>query len=204
MGSGAPAVDTGTGKVRKLPGKPGALGQRDSFDADARTKARESTPVVIAGRTFLRARKDWAISRAMRQIMREQEKDVALSTRLRLRCGELEAEQAEAATQGNDDREAELETQIDELVRKADEATENAELVSYRLLALLLVPQPYGEAEDVLEGFGPVEDPAEAEPAIAYLQPAMDVEDAADLARELTGSQEPDPPETPSSESGSS
>jgi hypothetical protein len=199
MGSGAPSTGPG-GKVRKLE----VAGGRATFDADQRTHDRENTPVIIDGRTFLRARKDWATSRAMRSIMREQEKNVALANRLRIRVGELEVEQAEAATEADDDRELELEGKIDELVRKADDATEAAEIVSYRLLALLLIPQAYGEDEEVLPGFGPVEDPEEAAPAIAFLQPALDVEDAANLANELTGSSEPDPPETPSSESGSS
>lgn len=200
MGNGAPTV-TG-GKVRRIGSS------RESFDADDRAKARESSPVVIDEHRFLRRRKDWATSRAMRSIMRDQEKNVALANRLRIRCGELEAEQIEAATRNEDERETDLEQRIDELVAKSDEATEEAELVTYRLLALLLVPQPYGtggEGEtETLPGFGDVDDPADAEPAIAWLQPRLDVEDAADLARELSGSSEPDPPETTSSESGSS
>lgn len=200
MGNGAPTV-TG-GKVRRIGSS------RESFDADDRAKARESSPVVIDEHRFLRRRKDWATSRAMRSIMRDQEKNVALANRLRIRCGELEAEQIEAATRNEDERETDLEQRIDELVAKSDEATEEAELVTYRLLALLLVPQPYGTGGDgeteTLTGFGDVDDPAEAEAAIAWLQPRLDVEDAADLARELSGSSEPDPPETTSSESGSS
>lgn len=202
MGSGAPTIDRESGKVRRI----GA--GRESFDADARATARESSPVVIDEHRFLRRRKDWATSRAMRAVMRDQEKNVALANRLRIRCGELEAEQIEAATRDEQEREAELERQIDELVRKSDEATEAAELVTYRLLALLLVPKPFGTGGDgeteTLQGFGDVEDPVEADPAIEWLQPRLDVEDAAELARELSGSQEPDPPETPSSESGSS
>lgn len=204
MANGAPATASGGGKVRQLDRKLGKGRDREQFDADARTGERENTPVVIGERRFLRRKKDWATSRAMRRIMREQEKNVALANRLRIRCGELEAEQIEAVTEDNSTLEAELETKIDALVREADEATEQAELVTYRLLALLLIPQPFGEDEDVLEGFGLTDDAAEAEAAIEWLQPELDVEDAADLARELTGSTEPDPPETPSSESGSS
>lgn len=176
------------------------------FDADARTAAREGTVVRIAGATFTRRRKDWQISRAMRQAMRSQEKQVALANRIASRIAELETEQAEAAVDGNDERELELEGKIDDLVNRADDAREEAELVTYRLLALLLIPPAkYGEDERELRGFGPdaLEDEDAVDAAIAFLQPALDVEDAAALARELTGSDEPDPQTTPSSETGS-
>lgn len=178
------------------------------FDADARTAAREGTTVKIAGAKFTRRRKDWTISRAMRQAMRAQEKHLALANRVASRVAELEVEQAEAASDGNDEREAELESRIDELVKRADDAREAAELVSYRLLALLLVPPEngYGEDNTPLVGFGPdaLEDEDAVDQALAFLQPTLDVEDAGALARELTGSVEPDPQTTPSSETGSS
>jgi hypothetical protein len=191
--------------------RPGALAAVDKsnarrFDADARRDDRESTPVKIEGVEFTRRRKEWATSRAMRLTMRDQEREVALANRVRVRVAELETEQIEAAAKGETDREAELEAQIGELVDRADAATEAAELVTYRLLALLLRPP----ADANLEGFGPVPDDDDrdqgdyAQAAVRWLQPALDVEDAADLARELTGSREPDPQTTPSSESGSS
>jgi hypothetical protein len=197
-------------------------GKPEEFDADARTKAREETPVVIAGVRFTRRKKDWKVSRAMRKLMRIQESALALNRRLRIRIAELDAEQVEAAAKGEDDKVAELEGQIDELVGKGDEATENGELVSYRLLALLLVPPAEaaeGETTDAAttaiaaagplprDAFGPgAGGPLELEdvrPALEWLQPALDVEDAAALANDLSGSSEPDPPETPSSGSGS-
>ena len=97
---------------------------------------------------------------------------------------------------------------IDELVKRADAATEQAELTTYRLLALLLIPpaEGYGEANTPLVGFGPAaaaEDEDAVNQAIAFLQPRLDVEDAAGLANELTGSREPDPTTTPSSGNGS-
>lgn len=180
----------------------------NEFDADARTQARERTPVKIAGATFTRRRKDWDVSRAMRQAMRGQEKAVALANRVKTRVAELEVRQAEAAAEGDEDTENELETTIDALVAKADDATQEAEISSYRLLALLLVPpqEGYGEHNEQLVGFGPdaLEDENAVQRAIAFLQPALDIEDAADLASELTGSREPDPTTTPSSGSGSS
>lgn len=208
---------------KKRSPRPQDLGQTlgvHDFDADARTEKREGTPVKAGGLTFTRRKKDWSVSRAMRQVMRAQEKHVALGQRLRARLAELEVEQIEEAALGHDDREAELETQIESLIARADNATQEAELVSYRLLALLLVP-PVAPPADKLddfdddapehllvdegfqEAFGVVEDPELAEPAIAFFQPAFDVEDAAALAEELTGSREPDPQTIPSSETGS-
>lgn len=179
-----------------------------TFDADERTQRRENTPVKIAGATFTRRRKDWGVSRAMRQAMRAQEKAIALSNRVRTRVAELEVKQAEAATEGDDAEEERLEGLIDDLVARADDATQDAELTTYRLLALLLVPpgDGYGENNTPLVGFGPdaVEDESAVLQAIEFLQPALDVEDAADLARELTGTREPDPTTTPSSGTGSS
>lgn len=181
-----------------------------AFDADARRAEREGATATIEGVVFRRRRKDWGVSRGMRRLMREQESAVALGNRLRVRVSELEAEQVEAAAKGEDETVETLEGQITELVDRSDDATEDAELVAYRLLALLLVPPDEGTPEGFpADGWGPDEEggPLAAEdamPAVEFLQPALDVEDAAALARELTGSQEPDPPTTPSSESGSS
>lgn len=178
--------------------------QAEAFNADERATTRESTAVVIGGVTFRRRRKAWSVSRAMRQAMRDQEKAVALSNRIRTRVAEHEVKQIEAAQEGNDELEAELEGKIEDLITKADEATETAEVATYRLLALLLIPQlaDGDDAQAPMSGWGPdgVED---AELAIAFLQDELDVEDAAGLAQELTGSAEPDPPETPSSGNGS-
>lgn len=208
-----------------MPGTPGAIAQRqqsaadrsantnlgkrrDPFDADARRKAREDTPVVIAGLSFKRRRKDWNVTRAMRRLMREQESAVARATRLQARTAELEAEQIEAAAKGETDREEELERTIVELVGNADTSRELAELQTFRLLALLLVA-PDGEGDDVpprpaVAGFGPVEDAEDAQPALDLLLAELDAEDAFDLAQELSGEGEPDPQMTPSSETGSS
>lgn len=184
------------------------LAEREPFNADERTAARERTPVIIGGVTFTRRKKDWEVSRAMRLAMREQEKALALSTRIRTRVAEHETRQAEAAAEGDDALEEELEGKIDELVKRADAATEEAELSSYRLLALLLIPPAdgYGEHNTPLVGFGPdaVDDEGAVQDAIAFLQPRLDVEDAAALASELSGSREPDPPTTPSNGNGSS
>jgi seryl-tRNA synthetase len=181
----------------------------EGFNADERGAKREATPATIGGVRFSRRRKDWRVSRLMRQTMRAQEKAVAFSNRAHGRVAELEVAQAEAARDGDTAEEAKLEERIDELVDKADEATEEAETVTYRLLALLLVPP--AEVDDDVElpadGFGPdaVADSREADvqDAVEWLQPRLDVEDAADLARDLTGSREPDPQPTPSSETGS-
>jgi len=202
MANGAPSRRPGA--LRPVGGGKTQAEPPAGFDADARTQEREAKPVTIGGRVFKRVRKDWVVSRAMRAVMRLQEKSVSKSSRLQRRIAELEAEQVEAASAGNDEKEAELEETIDDLVAAADEATEVAEVCTYRLLALLLAPAEPAEGEQALEGFGPanVEEP-DYEPAVAFLQPELDVEDAAALAQELTGSSESDPPATPSTESGS-
>lgn len=187
--------------------------QAEGFNADERAAKRDNAPVTIDGVVFKRRRKVWAITRLMRQTMRAQEKAVAFSNRCHGRVAELEVRQAEAARDGDDAEESKLEEKIDELIAKADEATELAEVTTYRLLALLLVPPD--EAPDVepgddvlpLAAFGPdafeEDDLDTVDEAVEWLQPRLDAEDAAELAREMTGSREPDPPTTPSSESGS-
>src|SRR5688572_21619606 len=110
------------------------------FNADERAETREAAPIIIGGVTFTRRRKDWDISRAMRAAMRDQEKALALANRVRQRVAEHEVKQVEAAADGDEAREEELENMIDELVKRADAATEQAELTTYRLLALLLIP----------------------------------------------------------------
>lgn len=184
-----------------MAGKAGALAARldanrtpDPFDADERTKVRQAAPVIIAGETYNRRRKDWDTSRAMREVMRAQEKHVATSTRIRRRIAELEVDQIEAAASGDDEKETELEATIEALVLKADEATEHAELASYRIVELLLVPASGDRAGE----------PLTENELVDTLKSAMDVEDVAALARELTGSDEPDPQETPPSDDGSS
>lgn len=195
------------------PRSPGALSRRaraeaaeanapaEGFNADTRAAEREALPIVVGGRTFKRVRKDWEVSRAMRKFMRTQEREVARNNRLGRRIGELEAEQTEAARTGQTERETELEELIDGLVEDADEATEIAEWVTYRLLSLLMV---IGDDGEQIAGFGPEHVDDDAEAAVKFLQRALDVEDAGAMARELTGSQEPDPQTTPSSGTGSS
>jgi hypothetical protein len=207
------AENQGLGRKRK----------RDPFDADRRRQEREDTPVTIGGVTFKRRRKVWTVTRLMRTITREQEAAVARATRLQARTAELEAEQIEAAAKGETGREEELERTIVELVAKADESREEGEVLTFRLIALLLVPpdvasdaaeDPLSTAAEALEldgvgpmafraAFGPVEDVEDAMPAVEFLQGELDDEDAIDVARELAGEVEPDPQMTPSSETGS-
>lgn len=180
--------------------------EREGFNADDRSAKRERTPVVIGGVSFTRRRKDWDVNRAMRTLMRSQEKALAAASRIRARVAEHEAKQAEAAAEGRDEEEDRLERLIDELIERADNMTSDAELASYRLLSLLLIP-PAADAErgDGLVGFGPdaADDEASAIEAVEWLKPRLDVEDAAALATELSGSREPDPQPTPSTENGS-
>lgn len=167
----------------------------DKFDADARAAERMTKPVVIAGVTYKRRKKDWDTSRLMRKIMRAQEGHVARSTRLRRRIAELEVEQMEAAGEGATDREADLEGKIEELITQADESTEEAELASYKLVRALLTDE---QGEPLVDADG--EPLAADDDLVAVLQSTMDVEDVAALARELSGSVEPDPQTTTSSD----
>lgn len=153
------------------------------FNADERAKVRDETPVTIGGRKFKRKRKVWDVSREVRKLQREQESAVAKSMRLRTRLAELEADQLELAAKGDEDGAEAMEEQINKLVEGADTSTEDAERVTYKIIEALLVPF----AED-----GP---PAELDHLLAEL----DVNDAGALARDLTGSREPDPQATPSS-----
>lgn len=177
--------------------------EREGFNADDRSAKRERTPVVIGGVSFTRRRKDWDVNRAMRTLMRSQEKALAAASRIRARVAEHEAKQAEAAAEGQDEEEERLERLIDELIERADNMTSDAELASYRLLSLLLIP-PAADAGGLV-GFGPdaADDEASAIEAVEWLKPRLDVEDAAALATELSGSREPDPQPTPSTENGS-
>jgi hypothetical protein len=182
------------------------------YDADAKATEREDAPVTIGGHEFRRRRKTWKVSRRMRLLSRDQERNVALGQRLRLRIAELEAEQAEAATSGEEEREAELEEQIEALVAKADDGTEVAETATYRLLALLLIAplKAVGDGQEpALAGFGVMDDELEDdEPAIEFLQAELDTEDALGILVDLGVAQpgdgdEPDPQPTPSSGSSS-
>lgn len=181
--------------------------EREGFNADERSAKRERTPAVVGGVSFTRRRKDWDVNHAMRSLMREQEKSLAAAQRIRARVAEHEARQAEAAAKGEDEEEERLEGLIDDLIARADGKTTDAELASYRLLALLLIPPatlPEELPEHAAGGFGPeVEEEAVVMAAIDWLKPRLDVEDAAALATELSGSREPDPQTTPSTENGS-
>jgi hypothetical protein len=183
------------------------------YDADAKAKLREDTPVTIGGHEFRRRRKTWKVSRRMRELSRDQERNVALGERIRHRIAELETEQTEAATAGDTQREEDLEEQIEALVAKADEGTEVAETATYRLLALLLIP-PLRSAGDgqapALEGFGVLDDDElrDDTPAVEFLQVELDTEDALGILVDLGVAQggaagEPDPQTTPSSGSSS-
>lgn len=186
-GTPAPQASQRTGRNGGSPSNlPDADGvQAKPFNADNRTAVREDTPVVIDGVSYTRARKNWKVSRMMRKLMRDQESAIALSTRLRRRIVELEVEQMQAAANGAEDDEAKLEGQITELIAKADEATEVAEGVTYRLLCVLL---KHADEQLLDENGEPL--PARVE----KFMDVLDVEDAADLARELSGSSEEDPP----------
>lgn len=200
--------------------------QAGGYDADAKASAREATPVDIGGVSLRRRRKTWDVSRRLRFLGREQERYVAVGSRLRARIAELEAEQIEEASKGNVELEESLEDQIQALVDKADDGTEVAETATYRILALLLVPPavspvaaaklgeegddgPPVKAEaleaDVAAGFGVLDDEdGTDELAVAWLQGELDTEDAVGIAQELTGSTDPDPQTDPSSATGSS
>jgi hypothetical protein len=128
-----------------------------AFDADARAEAREQAPVVIGGVTYHRRRKDWNTTRAMRALLREQERAGAAQDRAQRLVDELSAaEQVDDAA-------------LDEAYRKLDEAGDAADLATYRLIALLLRTADGGDVEPEL------------------LQQSLDVQDAGPLAASLAG-----------------
>lgn len=103
---------------------PPAGSQRFAFDADAKAKAREGAPVTIGGVPYRRVRKNWDATRALRGLLRTQERHQTKQARVRRRLEALDVDADESAFEA-------LEQDIDALTDAADE-------VAYEVIQLLL------------------------------------------------------------------
>jgi hypothetical protein len=185
---------------------------KHAFDADGRADAREGAPITIGGKTFHRRRKNWSVTRALRALLRLQEKAGNKSERLRaqidahtekirgVRDPKNPGEWLKAPL--DDDAEVEkIEGQVEDLQAKVDVAQDEGEEAAFQMIALLLkdddgVPLWSEKPE---ESKTPAELDLEGEYR-QHLKDSLDSEDAADLATSLAGGKVEDPtPETTSS-----
>lgn len=120
-------------KMQALPATPdgatpgsqfGPARSKHDFDADARAADREAAAVTIGGIVYHRRRKNWEATRALRALLRRQERAAIASNRARKRIDALDAD-------APDDDLAKLEDQIDAATDESDEA-------AYGIIALLL------------------------------------------------------------------
>lgn len=174
------------------------------FDADARAQLREGAIVTIGGKQFRRKKKVLKVSRALRRLIREQETHIAKGNRISARLGEVEVDQLEAATAGEEEKVAKLEEAIGALVREGDAAREESELVSLRIIELLLLPDGGTEEAPAEWPVAPELDedgePNGPETPVGFLQGELDVEDATAIANLLANGREPDPQMTQGSD----
>lgn len=97
---------------------------RHEFDADARAANREAAAVTIGGIVYHRRRKNWAATRALRALLRKQERAAIAQQRARKRIDALDPDAPDSDL-------TELEDQIDAATDESDEA-------AYGIIALLL------------------------------------------------------------------
>lgn len=176
----APRRTPATGNEPQADGaKPGAEvvtpSDKHAFNADGRAAAREAAPVTVGGIDYHRRRKNWAVTRKLRALLRDQERAQTRADRARKALDELPIDTDEAT--------------LDQYEEKIDAAIDDSDNTAYEIIALLLRDDD-GESPPVGDG---TEDDG-------TLKSELDVEDAGDLAATLAGGGEPDPtPETPSS-----
>lgn len=186
-----PRADKGPDGAK--PGAETAPPSRKPFDADGRAKAREGAIVTIGEQEYHRRRKTWEITKALRTLLRKQERAQGRAMRIRNRIDALgnEIHGRQDPKTGDwikepltDDVAIEdLEVRIEVLDDEIDEHQDEADTAAYEIIALLLA------------------DHADESPPVGFLKEALDVEDAGDLAAELAGGGEPaaDPTTPPSS-----
>jgi hypothetical protein len=108
--------------------KPGAEAvtptDKHAFDADGRAKSREDAPVTVGETVYHRRRKNWKVTRELRNLLRKQERAGVRQERIRKQIDALAADADEAQLH-------ELEDQIDQYGDEADEA-------AYEMIVLLL------------------------------------------------------------------
>lgn len=106
---------------------------RRGYNADEKAREREGAPVTIAGEEYHPRRKTTAVMREVRRIGREQNRVNRESRRL---TRELEALELEAPDE-----------QRDELEERIDALGDEANALTFRMLAALLVHSDGGEAQ---------------------------------------------------------
>lgn len=106
--------------------KPGAAGEtsKHDFNADERAQARENASVVIGGKTFHRRRKNWEITRELRELLRRQERAGVRADRARKKIDALAADAPDSELQALED--------------EVDDATDDSDQAAYEIIARLL------------------------------------------------------------------
>lgn len=108
--------------------KPGAQtatpSDKHAFDADGRASAREAADVTIGGQTLHRRRKNWEITRKLRELLRRQERASVRADRARKRIDALDADAPDE--------------QLHELEDAVDHATDESDQAAYEIISLLL------------------------------------------------------------------
>lgn len=180
--------------------KPGAEARtpadRHAFDADGRAEAREGAPITIGGQTFHRVRRNWAVIRKVRGLLRDQEKaaqqtrryEVQISAKTEAIAGVLDPQTGDWKTPPvTDDAElARIDAEIEELYKKSDKANEDADTAAFKIVVLLL----RGDGD-------------EPGPDIRFLQESCDFAEVGALAAVLAGGEEPAEGPTPTESSSS-
>lgn len=167
---------------------------KHAFNADERAEAREAAPITIGEVVFHRRRKNWEVTRALRKLLRVQERAGNKAQRLRARISALTIEirgvqdqQTGEWTRPPLDDEARIDAidaQVEELETQVDAADLEADTGAYEIIALLIQGDD-GNAPDV-----------------EHLKEKLDVEEAGEIANFLANGGEQDPtPETQSSSS---
>jgi hypothetical protein len=174
------------------------------YNADEKATERESADVVIGGQTFRRRRKNWNVTRQMRELLNAQQRAGDRQQALQRKFDELDGTAAErlrldAAGAAETDRQRmiakaerldeqldaldadELVEQLDDLRAQLNAEADKADEAAFGLISLLLVePRSEGDVEVT-------------NPPIAFLKESLDVVDAGKLAAKLTSGGEPDP-----------
>lgn len=104
-----------------------------AFDADARAKKREDAPVTVGGLDLHRRRKNWTVSRQLRDLMQQQARAQVRVMRIRKKIEDLDLDAAD--------------DQIDELMADAGVAQDEVDEAAYRIIACLLATEDGDEPD---------------------------------------------------------
>jgi hypothetical protein len=150
-----------------------------AFDADERFKTREQAPITIGGQTFHRRRKNWEATRALRKLLRVQERAGSRGARLAARVEalteeirgvrDLETGRFVKPPITDDARIDEIEAEVEKFEKDIDKAGDAADNAVYAIIELLL------------------RDENGNSPEVKFLKAELDVDEAGDLAAALAG-----------------